>query len=84
MSSATQAPLVALNGPMTDRWVTPAGNALHGGERVTLVRWAQSRDGWTSETVHGRFLRMDGDDWMLDVLGEERRLPRAEWSPCHA
>ncbi|GAA1441830.1 hypothetical protein [Leifsonia poae] len=67
---------------MSERWVTPTGNAPHVGERVTLVRWVRSLDGWGSETVRGRHQRLDGDEWVIDVLGEERRLPRSEWSHC--
>jgi hypothetical protein len=71
-----------LNGGMSERWTAQAGNAPHIGERVQFIRWAQSADGWTSEIVSGRYVRLDGEDWVVDVLGEEHHLPRTEWSQC--
>lgn len=48
---------------------------------VWLVRWIQSRDGWSHETISGAFQERTDTCWRVWVNKELRELPSQEWSP---
>ncbi|QHC60143.1 hypothetical protein [Rathayibacter sp. VKM Ac-2760] len=57
-----------------------ASGAPTEGQHVRFVRYVRTRDGWTSETRHGRLEGTTPASWQLRVVDELCELPRDEWS----
>lgn len=51
------------------------------GQMVWFVRWIQSRDGWSHETISGAFEGRTDTCWRVWVNEELRELSSQEWSP---
>jgi len=62
-----------------DRGMAISGAPLEG-RHVRFIRYTRTRDGWTSETVHGRLEGHTPAIWQLRVVDELRELPRDEWA----
>ncbi|MWV58887.1 hypothetical protein [Rathayibacter sp. VKM Ac-2754] len=50
------------------------------GRFARFVKWVPRADGWEPEYLRGRVLAKGDGEWIVEVLGEEKRIDKAVWS----
>lgn len=51
-------------------------------QKIALVSWTHTRDGWTSELLQAGYLSHDDDSWTVTIDGTTQTIPRDRWSLC--
>lgn len=51
-------------------------------QKIALVRWTHTRNGWTSEVVQAAYLDHTVDAWIVLIDGNQHTLSRDDWNLC--